>query len=314
MSIKLMSMVWELQSLTQPRKMLLLSIADHASDEGLAWPAVKTLMRKCSLRSDSGTRRAINELVELGWLTKIERPSKERKGKHQQDTNMYQLNLAKLYAEGNIQPAQYAGSKKPVQPVRGEGSPHDGSQGEGSHGDPAQNSQKTPSEPVPGTADPSVKTDPPLNPSCPVAEQPDEPEADTFLALHPEAAVFSAKKRQWGSVEDLRCAEWIWGRIIRMYEQAAESDGEISRPKEPSWASWANEIRLMCTIDSRTHRQICELYGLVNRDAFWCKNVLSPSKLREKWDELTLKLRANPQSGAVTGGHWNSAEAWENTL
>ncbi|MFW8092122.1 helix-turn-helix domain-containing protein, partial [Klebsiella pneumoniae] len=25
-------------------------------------------------------------------------------------------------------------------------------------------------------------------------------------------------------------------------------------------------------------------------DSFWCKNVLSPSKLREKWDELSLKL------------------------
>ncbi|EHH4367935.1 helix-turn-helix domain-containing protein [Escherichia coli] len=27
-----------------------------------------------------------------------------------------------------------------------------------------------------------------------------------------------------------------------------------------------------------------------SRDPFWCRNVLSPSKLREKWDELSLRL------------------------
>ena len=46
----------------------------------------------------------------------------------------------------------------------------------------------------------------------------------------------------------------------------------------------------MCTRDGRNHRQICELFGRAQRDAFWCRNVLSPSKLREKWDELSLKL------------------------
>lgn len=128
MSIKLMSKVWDLQSLSQPRKMLLLSIADYASDEGLAWPAVRSLMRKCSLKSESGTRRAISELVELGWLTKEERPRKDRKGKHQQDTNLYQLNLAMLYEEAAVcEPAPRTPSKTyKNEPVRGDGSPHDG--------------------------------------------------------------------------------------------------------------------------------------------------------------------------------------------
>ncbi|EBC5802764.1 hypothetical protein C4M19_15040 [Salmonella enterica] len=128
-------------------------------------------------------------------------------------------------------------------------------------------------------------------PSCPEASQPDAlVNPNDFLSRHPTAVVFSAAKRQWGTQEDLTCAEWIWGKIIRLYEQAAESDGELVRPKEPNWVSWANEVRLMCTQDNRNHRQICELYGRVNRDPFWCKNILSPSKLREKWDELSLKL------------------------
>ncbi|MDM3357459.1 hypothetical protein [Citrobacter sp. Cb004] len=137
-------------------------------------------------------------------------------------------------------------------------------------------------------------------PSCPEASQPDAlVNPNDFLSRHPTAVVFSAAKRQWGTQEDLTCAEWIWGKIIRLYEQAAESDGELLRPKEPNWVSWANEVRLMCTQDNRNHRQICELYGRVNRDPFWCKNILSPSKLREKWDELSLKLSASASKHEV---------------
>lgn len=137
-------------------------------------------------------------------------------------------------------------------------------------------------------------------PSCPEASQPDAlVNPNDFLSRHPTAVVFSAAKRQWGTQEDLTCAEWIWGKIIRLYEQAAESDGELVRPKEPNWVPWANEVRLMCTQDNRNHRQICELYGRVNRDPFWCKNILSPSKLREKWDELSLKLSASASKHEV---------------
>lgn len=137
-------------------------------------------------------------------------------------------------------------------------------------------------------------------PSCPEASQPDAlVNPNDFLSRHPTAVVFSAAKRQWGTQEDLTCAELIWGKIIRLYEQAAESDGELVRPKEPNWVSWANEVRLMCTQDNRNHRQICELYRRVNRDPFWCKNILSPSKLREKWDELSLKLSASASKHEV---------------
>ncbi|EIE2345478.1 helix-turn-helix domain-containing protein, partial [Salmonella enterica subsp. enterica serovar Muenchen] len=129
--------------------------------------------------------------------------------------------------------------------------------------------------------------------SCPDASQPDQQMTDQeFLTRHPDAAVFSPKKRQWGTQDDLTCAQWIWKKIIALYEQAAESDGELARPKEPNWTAWANEIRLMCAQDGRTHKQICEMYSRVSRDPFWCRNILSPSKLREKWDELSLRLSA----------------------
>ncbi|HCX5588902.1 TPA: helix-turn-helix domain-containing protein, partial [Escherichia coli] len=121
--------------------------------------------------------------------------------------------------------------------------------------------------------------------------QPDtQTDEQDFLTRHPDAVVFSPKKRHWGTQDDLTCAQWLWKKIIALYEQAAECDGEVVRPKEPNWTAWANEIRLMCVQDGRTHKQICEMYSRVSRDPFWCRNVLSPSKLREKWDELSLRL------------------------
>lgn len=137
-------------------------------------------------------------------------------------------------------------------------------------------------------------------PSCPVAPQPDtESHLDDFAVRHPDAVVYSTAKRQWGTLDDLTCAEFIWGKIIGMYERAAESDGEVVRPKEPNWTAWANEVRLMVSIDGRTHKQICSLFKRANQDTFWCKNILSPSKLREKWDELSLKLSASLSAGSA---------------
>ena len=138
------------------------------------------------------------------------------------------------------------------------------------------------------------------NTSRPEASQPDMQTAEQdFLIRHPDAVVFSAKKRQWGSQEDLTCAQWIWGRIVSLYEQAASDDGEITRPKEPNWTAWANDVRTMRMLDGRTHRQICEMFSRVQRDPFWVKNVMSPSKLREKWDELVIRLGRSPVQRCV---------------
>jgi len=147
------------------------------------------------------------------------------------------------------------------------------------------------------------------NPSCPDATLPDGPvSTDGFKSAHPEAVVYSAAKRQWGTQEDLTCAEWIHKRIRKLYEVAAESDGEVVLPKEPNWTAWANEVRLMRSHDGRTHSQICAMFDRVSRDPFWCRNILSPSKLREKWDELSLKLSsAGGRTSHDEGGVFKSS-------
>jgi predicted transcriptional regulator len=59
--------------------------------------------------------------------------------------------------------------------------------------------------------------------------------------------------------------------------------------KAPNLDKWADHIRLMRTVDGRTHREICELFQWAKADAFWSPNCQSPEKLREKWDQLAEK-------------------------
>lgn len=59
--------------------------------------------------------------------------------------------------------------------------------------------------------------------------------------------------------------------------------------KKPNMDSWANEVRLMREQDKHTHKDIMDLFRFANSDNFWKSNILSPKKLREKWDLLTIK-------------------------
>lgn len=67
MSVKLMSAVWAVD-LSLPEKLVLLALADSANDEGMCWPSVGSLYKKCSL-SERAVRQAIGTLETKGHLT-----------------------------------------------------------------------------------------------------------------------------------------------------------------------------------------------------------------------------------------------------
>jgi N-acetylneuraminic acid mutarotase len=64
-------------------------------------------------------------------------------------------------------------------------------------------------------------------------------------------------------------------------------------PKEPSFEKWANTIRLMREGDKRTDEEIRAVFTWANQDGFWKSNILSPDKLREKWQTLNLKMKGS---------------------
>ncbi|CAI1502385.1 Uncharacterised protein [Serratia grimesii] len=295
MSMNLMAQAMSIKVGNPLRKLVLIKMADNANDKGECWPSYQHIADHCEC-SKSAVKAHITALIKMGLLSKKNRLGVNN-GKGN-TSNIYMLTLHNPVSPESIAPVA---------------SKNTGVLGE-STGEPSENTAPVSPAGTPcGTTWHQNQSLEPKDkkPSCQVAAQPDISPDDVFLSRHPKAVVFSAKKKIWGSAEDLKCAEWIRSRIVKLYEQAAETDGEVARPKEPNWADWANEIRLMSTQDGHSHKQICELFAKANRDPFWCKNILSPSKLREKWDDLTLKLSASP---AATGGHWNTAEAWGNTL
>ena len=288
MSTKLTGYVWDgcaASGMKLSSVAIMARLADFSNDEGVCWPSIETIARQIGAGM-STVRTAIARLEAEGWLTR-----KARRQGNRNASNVYQLNVAKLQAAAFSQLSDSDPSKS------------DASKSDPSKFDASKSGKKAGFHPSESGGDPSVKSkhDPSdKKPSRPDASQPDPQTAEQdFLTRNSDAVVFSAKKRQWGSREDLACAQWIWGRIVGLYEQAASDDGEIMRPKEPNWTAWANDVRTMRMLDGRSHRQICEMFGRVQRDPFWVKNIMSPSKLREKWDELVIRLGRSPVQRCV---------------
>ncbi|MDF7308241.1 replication protein, partial [Proteus mirabilis] len=136
-------------------------------------------------------------------------------------------------------------------------------------------------------------------------ESSDRP-SEKVLSVKPDAVVSSPKGNKWGNADDLKAAQWIYSQVLIVSPTA----------KEPNWSSWANDIRLMRQLDGHTHQDICRMFKWANRDSFWCSNVLSPAKLREKWDTLNIQSqqpnRGKRQVDPEPAQSWNTREAWEN--
>lgn len=87
--------------------------------------------------------------------------------------------------------------------------------------------------------------------------------------------------------------------------------------KEPNYQKWADDIRLMIERDNRTEEQIKYLMKWVQQDDFEMANVLSPSKLRKRFDQLVLKVKAQKQKNKAehsiptrTEIDFNEGEDW----
>jgi len=66
--------------------------------------------------------------------------------------------------------------------------------------------------------------------------------------------------------------------------------------KIPNLNQWCRQIDLLIRVDKRTPAEIEETIRAAQKDPFWQNNILSPKKLREKYDQLRLKLFLPPRS------------------
>ena len=83
MSIKVMAWAWE-QEIKPITKIVLLALADHADDDGICWPGIKSIAAKCGLHRVS-IQRHIAELIDSGMLKKEFRTAENGR----QTSNLY---------------------------------------------------------------------------------------------------------------------------------------------------------------------------------------------------------------------------------
>lgn len=98
--------------------------------------------------------------------------------------------------------------------------------------------------------------------------------------------------------DDEKCARWLYTTLL----------GTAPKAKQPNFSAWADDVRLMRERDGRTHREMCELFQWAHTDSFWRQNILSPTKLREHWDKLTIKRETALQPKPAPAGAWWTSE------
>lgn len=105
---------------------------------------------------------------------------------------------------------------------------------------------------------------------------PDSGKQEENLSSPPKAAKFSQ--------DDFNCAEWFYSLLLKLNPAH----------KKPNLNAWADDIRKIVNIDNRSYNEISDLMLWVNQDPFWSTNILSPKKLREKWDQLIIQRTRKP--------------------
>lgn len=121
MSIKAMNWAWE-QTLPPGSKLILMSLADAADEDGLCWPRIRVIAQKCCM-SERTVQRTLKDLEAKGYL----RVDRRYRRDGSQSSNAYYLHLSqrpdklsplsdKPTSQGGI------GGTHPVTPTT---SPHD---------------------------------------------------------------------------------------------------------------------------------------------------------------------------------------------
>src|SRR5690606_6119177 len=69
--------------------------------------------------------------------------------------------------------------------------------------------------------------------------------------------------------------------------------------KEPDLQKWADDIRKIIELDERDKSEVSRLIRWVQQDSFEMANVLSPAKLRTRYDALIIKMNQNTKGATI---------------
>jgi len=84
--------------------------------------------------------------------------------------------------------------------------------------------------------------------------------------------------------------------------------------KESFKAKWSNDLRLLNEQDKQPYTLIKQVLLWSQADDFWSKNILSGSKLRMKWNQLSSKMNGSKKSDLIVAeaGKYDNIKEWDN--
>jgi len=80
---------------------------------------------------------------------------------------------------------------------------------------------------------------------------------------------------------EIRLAKYLFGYMRK-------NNPEVKQPK--SFQGWAKHFDYILRIDGRDLEEVKSVIRWCQSNSFWFKNILSPQKLREKYDQLLLNM------------------------
>lgn len=114
---------------------------------------------------------------------------------------------------------------------------------------------------------------------------------DNLLPKGSNESSKKSKPRKWGEEVDHELVA----------EMVAAVSADLDSPIKHNPTTWANEFRLMRERDGRTVEQIRYLITWTAGHHFWSGVILSPAKLRAKWDQLAKQVKQQRQPARSDG-------------
>ncbi len=96
--------------------------------------------------------------------------------------------------------------------------------------------------------------------------------------------------------------EFQLAALLREKILANNPNARVPAPSPGQLVRWCREFDLMLRVDKRAPPEIRAVIDWCQTDSFWRANILSPRKLREKFDTLWLQMQRKPEvkrDGAV---------------
>ncbi len=137
------------------------------------------------------------------------------------------------------------------------------------------------------------------------------PLRDKDPSSHPDGATKESKPKPGATRADFAEDSVEMHLAKHLRQRILENLPTAKVPVDNQIQSWCRQFDLMLRVDNRDPPEVEAVIDWCQGDPFWRSNILSPKKLREKYDQLALKRKKPPEMVPRNGPMTNTERALE---